>query len=605
MDPQIKASAFNNAAVILQQVGEFERAIDLLKVACELTPDSATVTFSLGLAYQAIGKPAEAESFYRKALELDSENLQAIAAMGLFLGSQNRISESVVWLKKYCDANPLDKEILDTFINTLISTGREDEACTALESAWQRTQDPDIGLRYTRYLFAHGKPEETYLVIEQVRNIKETPQILAELALAQVIQQRPEEAIQTLQKAVKLDENFDRAWRGLAQCYTQLGQTEQALGAAEHALAINPRHYRNWQAKVDVLILSGKYEDALEGIQTGIQLIHSVDVEAQPVLAMLYYQRFRALLNMGKVAESLETLSQGRKLFPKDERFYSVAAQLYQQLDRPEEGLSVLIEAQKAGFSAGGRFIPLHYMLLHQVGRSKEAWELVKGQFKTRKESRVDSLIDMGIQLYSSSHYQAARNVFEQLLSVAKDDIRLQTDLAFVLVGEGDLEKAEAHFEKVISCCTDDEFGVLAHCNLGFTRILQNRLEEAKAEFNTVLKSTDPKQEAILRVAYWWKKQIIPDYAPHPNRFIKLLQAAQVNLIAIALAQGDLASAQAGFETLQASCPEPLLSEVQACILAADGKPTEAKKALKRALASAENLAEQKMINIWLAGLKN
>jgi tetratricopeptide (TPR) repeat protein len=603
IDPKTRAAAFINAAVSLQQVGEYERGLELLKEACQIAPNYTPVHVSLGLAYQAKSKHQEAESAYRKAIELEPENPQALKALGLFLISQNRPAESLVWLEKYILLNPADGEILDAITNAFVSTNRPDEAIKMFENAWNASQDPDIGLRYTRFLFAHNKPDDARRIIEQVRKVKETPQILAEMALSEVIEGKYAEAVQSLLCAVKLDESYDRAWRGLAQCYAHMDQPERALDSAERALAINPKHYRNWEAKVDALIVSGQYEEALKAVQSGMELISADDQEAQPVLAVLYFQRFHALIQLGHLEEGLETLNRARKLFPKDERFYSLAVKIYQQTGRPQDGLKVLDQANSAGLSAGGRFIPMRYMLLHQMGKPDEAWEVVKDQFKTRKQNRIETLVISGVQLYSTGHYQPARKIFEQLISVVPDDIRLRTNLGFVLIGEGALDQAESHFNNVISHPADDGFELIARCNLGFVRVLQNRLSEAQSEFEKVLQEADADQEAILRVVFCWKGQIVSDYAPHPNRSIKLRIAAQANLVAIALVQGDLPEAQKFFDTLKTSCSEPLLSELMACMKIASAKPAAAKKALRLALEAVQNQAEKQMVETWLAGL--
>jgi tetratricopeptide (TPR) repeat protein len=602
IDSKSKAAAFVNAAVNLQQVGEFERAILLLRDACQIAPNYVPAHISFGLACQATSQPREAEAAFRKAIELEPENPQALKAFGLFLGSQLRLSESLVWLKKYCDINQSDNEMLDAFVNALISLGRLEEAESAFQKAWQNTQDPDVGLRYTRYLFAHNKPVEARKIIEQVCKIKETPPILAELALSQVIEGQPASAVQTLQRAIKIDENYDRAWRGLAQCHTQLGQPSDAMDAAEHALAINPRHYRNWQAKADALIASEKFEDALLAINAGMELIASDDEEAQPVLAVLYLQQFRVSLNLGRLNEGLDVLTQGRRQFPKDERFYETAVQIYQQINRPQDALDVLDEIQQTDSSTRDRLIPIRYMLLHQLGKPDEAWSLVKDQFKKRKQTRLDMLAGAGVQLYTSGHYQSAQRVFEQLSKIAPDDIRLRTNLGYLLIGEKDLEKAEAHFKYVIEKAPKDDFGLIAHCNLGFVRILQNRLDEARKEFENVLQTASTEKKAILRVAFFWKGHIIPDYSPHPSRSIELYHAAQANLIAISLAEGDLKQAQERFDALENSCSDLLKGQVLACILAASSKSTGAKKTLKQALDLAQHPAEKQMINTWLTG---
>ena len=57
--------------------GEFGRAVADLERAAELLPEASEVQNHLGLAYQAAGRPGDAEHAFRRAVALDCDNAAA------------------------------------------------------------------------------------------------------------------------------------------------------------------------------------------------------------------------------------------------------------------------------------------------------------------------------------------------------------------------------------------------------------------------------------------------------------------------------------------------------------------------------------------------
>jgi Tfp pilus assembly protein PilF len=602
IDSKKKVSALLSAAVTLQQVGETRRAIDLLEEASRLDPGNHLVHVSLGLAHQEDDNVELAEKSYRQALQLQPENLEVIKALGMFMVSQSRPQEGLVWLREYHNRRPEDIQVLDALTNALIEMKQRDELQAVLESAWQTSQDVEVGLRLVRFLFTNSKFKQAREMIEQVRGIKETPQVLAELAFSQSIDKQFDVAEKTLLRAIEIDPGFDRAWRGLAQTYTRLGKKEKAIEAAERSLSLNPGHYRNWLAKADALMAAQQFTSALAAIQSGMDLIQKDDPEAEPSLVRFYLLRSYALLLSGKLDDCLVTLSQARQKFPHESRFYSLAVQVLQESHRLEEAMNVLGEAQSAGIDAS--LMPLRFMLLHQMGQPEQAWESVKDQFATRKQERVNILASIGVQLYLQGHILAARQIFEQLHDYSPEDVRIATNLAYILIGEADFDQAKSLLTQVIER-EDRDFSLVARCNLGYLHIWQDQLEQAFLEFETVLKQAAPESGAILRVAFFWQGTFCPDYAPHSVREVSLANAARANLAAIALAQTDFNRAEQEVQAIASSGAELLTSQVNACLLLAKKQAAQSKRVIQKSLDLVEHPAEAQMLETWLASIKN
>lgn len=590
------------AALKLREAGEMQRALGLFEEARQLAPEHALPCVLLAVTYQSLGDLSAAEIAFRQALALEPDNEAGLQGLGLLLLNKGQAAEGIGYLRKQLALQPADVTSLDALVTALLKAERAADAAEILRAAWEKSQDADIGVRYARLLLSLSELDQARRVLEQVVSQSPSARNLTELSLVLVVQEDYAEAIRHLQRAVELEPSFNRAWRGLAHCYTQTRQLKEALAAADRALEIDPQHYRNWQARADALLALDRSREALDAAQKGLDFIRPADAEARPVIPVLHLQKVNALLQMGDVEQALQQLETARRTLPDEERFYDYSAQLLLSLDRAEEAIHLIDEAFAAGISQDSQLAPLRYQALHRLGQAEAAWAFVEPQLRKRTASRLDQLASQGLALYSNGHYPAARAVFEQLARCAPDDARIRTDLGFMLIGEGRAEAAQEHLLAAAQTTDDLEYRWLALCNLGFLYISQQRLDDAESALREVLKSAEPDQEAILRVAFVKGGQVIPDYTAFPNRSVTLQAAAQANLVAVSLLRGQQEQATEVAEALREAAPQLGLShEVLGLAHYARGDPPAAAESWRQSLELAAEDAERLMIEQWLA----
>lgn len=594
-----------DAALNLRQAGDNDLALTVLKKALDVEPGYLPAHVLMGVIYQALRQPKDAEAAFRNVLGLEPDNAEALQSLGLLLVSSSRASEGIAYLEKYVRAYPEDTSTLNALLGALNDMGREADGLALVQHAWETTHNPELGVRYARLLISRGGIDAAYAVLEDVLHHERSARHLTEMALTLVIQEKHSEALEALQEAVERDPQFDRAWRGLAHCYTQLDQPEQALEAAERALAVNPIHYRNWQAKGDALLALERYADALEAAGSGLELIDEDDTDGIPVVPVLYSQRLTALLGLGRMEEALAEARRARAAAPRESRFYELAVQLLLAENQPTETLEWFRAADDAGLPSDGPLAPWRYQALHQAGQATEAWRFIQPQLKTKSKTRARILADRGIALYRQGYPAAARAVFEQLLRVAPAEARLLMDLGFLLIGEGELALAEEKLTAALKTEKSEALHPLINSNLGYLSLLRQRWNEAKARLQKALEDAPPDDTAILRVAFWQNGQLVADYAPHPTRQMRLVTAARANLAALALARDDADRALALAQDIITNDPEARLGyAVQGCVQAARGQAAEAAQAWKEALKRPGPAAETKLIKEWLGQVK-
>ncbi|MFM8320245.1 MAG: tetratricopeptide repeat protein [Chloroflexota bacterium] len=558
------------AALELKSSDEVPQAIELLKKAVRLEPNSKLAYIFLGTTYQELKLLAEAEDAFRNALRVDPQSDEALQGLGLLLLTRERLPEALVYLQKQLSQDPANQTTLDVLVPALLNAYRTKEAEEILNEAWEKTLDEKIAVRQARMLISTGQVERAEAFLQQAIRVNETAHLLVELALALVILAKVQDAVPILQRAIEIRPDYDRAYRGLAHCYTQLKSVDLALDAAERSIAIDPRHYRNWQARCDALLLAQRYEDALASAENGIALINPKDEEALPVLAVLYLQKFTALLRLKRVDHALQHMAVARAALPGDQRFYTYPAKVCLESGRYESAIDLLEQAAAAN------------VLKDPKGRSD--W--------------VSEIIGYGIDCYEHGQCDETIEIFNRLYAIAPDHAQLNMALGFVLIGEGLLEQARQHLRRALNAAGPDQRAILLN-DLGFIELLQENWKAASQLFQDAL--VEPDQQAFLRAAYWVFGRLVPDYHTHPSRLIGTRAAALANLACLALMGGDRQIAQEYVDQLLAAYPDGSLGwEVLGCLHAAAHERAAAVGAWRRALQVAEDPRLAALLEQWI-----
>lgn len=595
-----------NAALHLRQAGRREQALELAEQAIQMAPDYAPAHVTRGLLLQELEKSAEAEAAFRKALSLDPLDEKASKSLGLMLVGKERFAESLPYLRAYVQRYPADIDTMNALVVALTRLEQPDEITAVQRAAWEKTRNPELGIRYARFLFSRNDASTARTILERIVEQEPTARSLTELSLAQVILKEYPQAIVSLLKAIEIEPKFDRAWRGLAFCYTKTGQLDEAIQAAEEAIKLNDHHYRNWQAMGDAMLALRRFDQALVTAQKGIDLIDlQKDPEAAPVLAVLYLQKFNAHLGLGDNQAALNELAGARRAMPFEQRFYTYPAQLLLGLGQPDVAMRIFNDAQQSGLP--NEFIvstTLNFLL--NANELERAWDYLCAQNDQIQAKFIEVMNSLGYDAYVKGQCDFARQIFDHLVQKYPSNPLYATNLAFILIGSGDHERAEELLQNVLH--NQQEQGIeqhpLANCNLGYLYLAQGKFAEAQACLESAFAAATDEDVNIVRVAFWLGQQIVPGCATYPTQSIPLRAAARANLAAIHLARGEHAAAQQQASALLEEYPEMSLGpQVMGSVALALGDKSAAAQAWQQALALAQDGAEKEMLAAWLEGI--
>jgi tetratricopeptide (TPR) repeat protein len=126
--------------------GEFETALDHLRIALNKHPWEPMLYVDLGYAERMTGRIDKAVAHYRKAIEMDPECGAAYTNLGAALAGQGRIEEAVGSFRKAVEIDPDDGAACMNLGGMLAGSGRIEEAIPYLQKAVEI--DPRNALAY-------------------------------------------------------------------------------------------------------------------------------------------------------------------------------------------------------------------------------------------------------------------------------------------------------------------------------------------------------------------------------------------------------------------------------------------------------------------------
>ncbi|MYF36102.1 MAG: tetratricopeptide repeat protein [Synechococcus sp. SB0678_bin_12] len=125
----------NNLGVALYQQGKLQEAIDYYKKALAIDPNFVNALSSLGAALIQLGEAQEAIYYYKKALAIDPNFVNALSGLGAALIQLGEAQEAIYYCKKALAIDPNFVDALNNLGEGLAQLGENEEAITILRKA--------------------------------------------------------------------------------------------------------------------------------------------------------------------------------------------------------------------------------------------------------------------------------------------------------------------------------------------------------------------------------------------------------------------------------------------------------------------------------------
>jgi len=277
--PTPRSSPLVREAEALLANGDAEAAKAKFEQAVQADAADVRALLGLGLSFEALQKPADAERAYRAAIEADESFAEAHNNLGLLLRDRGDDAAAIAALTRATEADPRLASAVQNLALALEDAGRFDEAAAAYQKAVQLAPK-DALLRANRGLFLLGrgdregalvelraglepargdraalltlgngfrraeKPDEAVRAVRlaiEAGDGKPTPALLSELALAQNAAKDAAGAKQSLKEALALDPKYATAHYLLGSIEAAAGDARAARGHYDRCIALEPK----------------------------------------------------------------------------------------------------------------------------------------------------------------------------------------------------------------------------------------------------------------------------------------------------------------------------------------------------------------------------
>ena len=226
---------------LLKSQGRLAEAIAYFKNALVLQPNLIEAATNLAVTLHQTGDLAEAATYYQRAIEIDPNCAQAQNNLGILLQDRGNIADAVSCFQKAIALNPLYAKALNNLGATLQQQGELSSAIACFQQALSVNSNyvPAL-INLGAAMQAKSQPSEAQRLYE--RSIEAEPNNpTGHYHLGTLCSEinKIEQAISSLERAIFLHPNYVEAINNLGSAVEQLGDVSRAIWYYEKALEID------------------------------------------------------------------------------------------------------------------------------------------------------------------------------------------------------------------------------------------------------------------------------------------------------------------------------------------------------------------------------
>lgn len=211
-----------------EALGYFERSL-------AFNPNYPLLEINLGVAKEALGRSAEAEPHFRRAIQLAPGQSSGYFYYGRWLNSKTRREEAAQNLAYAVSINPSDFQARTLLADVWATLQRWNELDVLTAATLRVAPDDATALHYRKLI------EEARLRAEQLKAAPvKTPESWIELSLAHYRAGRYLDCVQAAREAAKLRPGYAEAFNNIAAGYNALEMWDDGIAAAAEAVRLKP-----------------------------------------------------------------------------------------------------------------------------------------------------------------------------------------------------------------------------------------------------------------------------------------------------------------------------------------------------------------------------
>lgn len=355
---------------------KYEKAIEIAEYGLQLHPGNTELLIEYGYLHLDSGKRDKAREIIDSIN--DDYSPEAIVLRAHMLISDGELSLAEQLLDKIEDKEDLANVVDVSYM--YIDTGLPDKAMEWLEPVKERYKDKDAYIAVVAdCLYNQGLIEEAIPMYNKLIDIDPySAPAWYGLAKCYFDDQNYEQAIDACEYALIGDDEFTDAYSMKGHCFYQLRNMDAALECyrkAEELHGLTPEFVLTFTGLC--YLAKGDWEDALKNLEEAIRINGETD-NTDIILPSLYTNAALCLDKLGKARKAHQYCKKAQKLAPDDSEAYLIEGRIYMNEDEYEKGIKQWKLALKcAPYAETWNEIGIHCMEIGYLEYARMAFEHV------------------------------------------------------------------------------------------------------------------------------------------------------------------------------------------------------------------------------------
>ena len=450
--------ALTTLAYLYNEEGDAHRAIQTLNSIPE-GDRSAKLYSALGYTYEEQKDYKNAVAAYRKAVELDHDNLDAMRGLAQNLLNDGQLDASLAEYKIIADANPEDPQTYLNMAEIYRRTGRFDDALQSLQKASTMVQDSvEVPYRTAVIYEIQGRYDDAAKLLEDLLKKTEKPDnnytssernnraiFLERLGSIYRDQDNVPLAVETFRKMIPLgNDNVKRAYQEMIDTYRDAKQWPQATAVAQEAVARMP-HDRDLRMVLDSQLADqGQVDKALADVRS---MLNGTPQDREIYIALS--QMYSRLKRWPEAEQAIDKATQ-LSTKPEDKEYaLFLHGSIFEKQKKYDQAEEMFHQVLALDSQNAMTLNYLGYMMADHGIRLEEALGYIKRavQLDPANGAYLDSL---GWAYFKLGNYDMAEEQLRKASEHMGDDPTVQEHLGDLYQKTGRLKQAAAHWERAL-----------------------------------------------------------------------------------------------------------------------------------------------------------
>jgi tetratricopeptide (TPR) repeat protein len=469
MSPTHTSSTFATAKAQLAR-GDLQNAETSLWSVLSLNPNDKEALMLLGIIRGRQQRYPEAESLFRRLLQIDPKSLVVHRNLASALVAQDKVDEAIKQYEQAESLAPEDSDLKLELARLYAGSGQFTRVLSILEAIPQN-QFPGAGIPVkAASLLALGRKSEAVRLAGRAKGAPAIEMDLAEIFLNAKL---PDEALESLKLAiVGLKRPPARFYHTKGKALQAKGQNGRALSSFRQALALDPKSLDTLLAMAEIYARENKHSDSLAMIERARRL----NPDSLPVLRSLVVEGMKSG-NHPAALQAAQKLTENSPNNPDDlllagaamleERESAAAVTVLEKYIAHRSGNARAWLALGIAYSQEQRYADSRKALANSVqldpslpeaeyqlglvakseGKSEEAIRHLERAVQLRPE-HAKALMSLGALYLQTGELEKAQDFLQRSETANPDDPETEYDLGLVLSKRGMTEQAREHMER-------------------------------------------------------------------------------------------------------------------------------------------------------------